>query len=91
VSAWIAGVTDVGCALFLFASLAACLKFREADPAKNPGWRSRSVPFWRTSSGDGAYLPLALLILELSDRRESAAAEDKDRVVAFYVVFLGST
>ena len=74
--AWIAGVTDVGCALFLFASLAAYLKFREAGRQKTL-WLALSLGAFLAAlffKETALTFPLALLILELSDRRESAVA-----------------
>src|SRR5262249_6807318 len=74
--AWIAGVTDVGCALFLFASLAAYLRFREAGRQKNL-WLAVSLASFLAAlffKETALTFPLALLILEFCDRRESAPA-----------------
>jgi tetratricopeptide (TPR) repeat protein len=72
--AWIAGVTDVGCALFLFASLAAYLKFRATGRQKNL-WLAVSLVSFLAAllfKETALTFPVALLILKLSDRRESA-------------------
>jgi protein O-mannosyl-transferase len=74
--AWIAGITDVGCALFLFASLAAYLMFRKAGERKTL-WLILSLGCFLAAlffKETALTFPVALLVLELVERGESSSS-----------------